>query len=194
MHAQALTSTRSMRATAPLLFETPATKHCKVCKGHRLLAEFLPHAGSRDGRRAVCRGCQAAGLYVPKSETPAQRARRKERQSRPEWQASHSRALKLHASRNPIAAAATRAVQEAVRLGTLRKAKRCQVRGCTSNHWLEAHHHSYHPSKWLDVLWCCASHHRRGHAQGFIVPRKGLPAHMGTIPEKPDAQPMRLAA
>jgi hypothetical protein len=70
-----------------------------------------------------------------------------------------------------------------VKRGSLVKARRCQVRGCSSDRFLEAHHWSYAPQHWLDVLWCCAAHHRRGHAQGFILPAVGILVRYGTIPD-----------
>lgn len=194
MHSASHTSTNALRAAAPLLFDLPEIKRCLTCKTAKPYSAFGVHNGSRDGRRRDCLECMLTGRYKPFIEPPDQRARRKARESKPHWQAIHRAALKRHAERYPVVSQASRAVTVAVKTGKLTKAKRCQVKGCTSSKSIEAHHWSYRPEHWLLVLWCCAAHHRQGHAQGWIIPRKGLPAHMGTIPEKPDAQPMRLAA
>jgi hypothetical protein len=161
-------------------FENKRCQTCKERKGHH---EFAGHNGSRDGRRNHCRECLLSGRYQPYIEPPDVRALRKVRQSKPKWRRSHRRALQRHAERNPVQAAAQKALKAAVRAGRIEKAKHCQARGCTSALSIEAHHWSYAREHWLDVLWCCAAHHRQGHAQGFIVPADGTPAHYGTVPE-----------
>jgi hypothetical protein len=90
-------------------------------------------------------------------------------------------------------AQACRALQAARKAGLIAKPSRCQAKGCTSSKHLEAHHWSYEPEHRLDVLWVCASHHRQGHAQGWITPTAGIPRHRGTIPEIA-MQPAKKAA
>jgi hypothetical protein len=159
----------------------PALKKCRTCKEHRLLSEFPRHNGSRDGRRKTCKACLLAGRYQPYVEPPEVRARRAERERKPKWRRSHRRALARYAERNPAATRAQRILKAAVKAGRVPKAERCQVKGCMSRKFLEAHHHSY--EKPLEILWCCAAHHRQGHAQGFIVPADEIPAHYGRIPD-----------
>jgi hypothetical protein len=115
-------------------------------------------------------------------EPPEVRARRAERERKPKWQRSHRKALARYAERNPTATKAQRALKAAVKAGRVAKAERCRVRGCQSRKCIEAHHWSYAPEHWLDVLWCCAAHHRQGHARGFIIPAEGIPVRYGTIP------------
>ena len=160
-----------------------AAKRCGTCKEHRPLTVLPRHNGTRDGRRRHCRDCLLSGRYRPYVEPPEARARRKVRESKPKWRRSHRKALARHAERNPAAAKAMRASQAAVQAGRVRKADHRQARDCTSRKCLEAHHWSYAPEHWHDVLWCCAAHHRQGHAQGVIVPAAGIPIHYGTIPE-----------
>lgn len=159
-------------------------KPCQTCKTAKPLAEFAPHNASRDGRRAQCKECLLIGRYQPYIEGPEQRARRATRERRPEWRRVHRRAVARYAERYPLATQAGRALQRAVRSGRVTKAEHCQVEGCTSRLALEGHHWSYATEHWLDVLWCCAAHHRQGHAQGFMVAAAGIPAHYGTIPER----------
>lgn len=161
----------------------PGQKLCKACKNSKRLADFPRHYGSRDGRRRVCRDCLLAGAYQPRIEPPGQRARRAVRERKPKWQRSHRRALARYVQRNPLAVAASRALKAAVSAARVTKAEHCQVHGCTSRKCLEAHHWCYARQNWLEVLWCCAAHHRQGHARGFIIPAEGIPSHYGTIPE-----------
>lgn len=177
----------------PLALLAPATKRCKTCKERKTLHDFARHNGARDGRRRTCRECLLAGRYQPYIETPHVRARRAKRESKPKWQRSHRKALARHAERFPIVVQAAKAVRAAVRAGLLVKAKRCQVKGCKSRKCIEAHHWSYAPEHRLDVLWCCAAHHRQGHAQGFILPADGIASHYGIIPELTAAEEMPSA-
>lgn len=185
-----LPSGRRQRAAEPAALLFPAeqlppsqTKRCAACRQHMPLASFPPHNAARDGRRRHCRACLLAGRHQPRIETPEQRERRNVRQSREEWRQSHREALARHAERNPLKAAAVRAVQRALRSGRVQRAEQCQAKGCTSQHRLEAHHWSYEREHWRDVLWCCAKCHRQGHARGFIVPADGIDRKYGTIPD-----------
>jgi hypothetical protein len=160
-------------------------KGCRTCKLERPIIEFPVHRGSRDGHRNDCRYCLLTGRYRPYIENKRQRARRKRRERKPAWQSTHRKALRKYELHNPQKAAAVRALNRAVKRGTVKKAKCCQVRGCRSRRFLEGHHFDYAAP--LDVLWCCASHHRQGHAQGFIIPKRGYPAHYGRIPDMLEA-------
>lgn len=166
---------------------TATTKRCITCKTEKPAVDFPQHNGSRDGLRRTCRRCMITGRYKPYIVPPEKRARRKARESQPHWQAIHRAALARYANRNPVAQAAMRALNFALKAGKIVKSHTCQVKGCRSKKFIEAHHWSYNPAHWLDVLWCCAAHHRQGLGQGFIIPRKGILAHRGTIPEKPDS-------
>lgn len=158
-------------------------KRCKTCKALKSLSGFPLHAGSFDGHRIRCRECLANGRYQPKSETPAQRARRVERQDRASWRRSHGQALRKYGEHNPKKIAATRALTAAVNGGRMERGTHCQAAGCASQKSIEGHHWSYAPEYHLSVLWVCAAHHRQGHARGFIVPAAGIPAYFGTIPD-----------
>lgn len=170
-------------APAQTSAQSPASmfKRCGTCKQTRSPLEFPRHNGAKDGRRNSCRACLLSGRYQPYIEPPSVRALRKARESKPKWQRSHRKALQRHAERNPVQAAAQRALKAAVRAGRIDRAETCQVAGCSSRLHIEAHHHDY--ARPLEVLWCCAAHHRQGHAQGFITPADGIPSHYGAIPE-----------
>lgn len=163
--------------------ELPVTRVCRSCRIGRKPSEFPLHRTSRDGRRRVCRTCLATGRYQPKPETIEQRDMRAERQGSPEWRASHRAAVKRYAALHPDRVRAQSIVRAAVKAGKIARAEACQVEGCNSTIAIEAHHHDY--AKPLDVLWCCATCHRQGHALGSITPRAGLARHLGTVPEAP---------
>jgi hypothetical protein len=156
-----------------------AEKRCRTCKERKALLTFPRHNCSRDGRRNQCRDCLLTGRYRPYVEPPELRERRARRERKPKWRRSHRAAL----VRNPASTKAKRVLTAALKAGRIAKPSHCQVRGCTSLKYLEAHHWSYAPEHRLDLLWCWAAHHRQGHAQGFIVPADGIAAHYGTIPE-----------
>ena len=158
-------------------------KVCATCRATKPLGGFLAHRGSKDGHRIHCRECLTSGRYQPTPETSSQRKRRMERQGRLSWQRSHWRAIRRYEDGNPMKAAAVRALTTAVNGGRMQRGAHCQVAGCPSRKSIEGHHWSYAPEHHLDVLWCCATHHRQGHARGFIVPAAGIPARYGTIPD-----------
>ena len=174
-----------------LVLDVVFDKRCDTCRDTKATTAFPPHRGSRDGHRTTCCECLMTGRYTPYIEPPEYRAIRKARQSRPEWQASHRKALKRYAQREAGRSHALKALRAAVSAKQVVPALCCQAQGCRSNQFLEAHHWSYAPENWLDVLWCCASHHRQGHARGFIIPAAGIPAHYGLIPGLDKAQALR---
>lgn len=174
------------------------SKRCITCKlaKRRSAEDFRRHLGSRDGLRRTCRECLETGRYRSFIENPDQRAKRKARESKPKWQALHKLALARHAGRYPVNQLATKAVQAALKDGRLAKPPHCQAKDCTSTKRLEAHHWSLKPEHWLDVTFCCAACHRKGHFEGRILLKDGIPEHYGSIPEKhePLAVPKAPAA
>jgi hypothetical protein len=175
-----------------LVLDVVFDKRCDTCRETKSTTEFPTHRGSRDGHRTTCSGCLLSGQYQPYIESPEQRALRKRRQSKPKWQGSHREALKRYARREALRVQALKALRAAVASKRVVPAPRCQVKGCNSSRFIEAHHHSYDPASWLSVLWCCAAHHRQGHARGFIIPAPGVPAHYGLIPGLDEAQALLI--
>jgi len=158
------------------------TKQCRTCKNYLPLQDFADHNMARDGRRQDCRHCLATGRRQPKIETQEQREKRRKRQARKKWQRSHQAARDRYKARFPKAARAGRIAKEAARSGRIPKPAHCQVFGCTETRHLERHHHDY--DRPLEVLWACATHHRRGHSVGFIPVAPGIPVHFGNIPAR----------
>lgn len=66
------------------------------------------------------------------------------------WNRAHRKERKAHA-----------AVAAALRSGKLKRGK---CRDCGS-HRVHAHHPSYEPENWLDIVWLCPLHHRRAHIE-----------------------------
>lgn len=158
------------------------TKKCRTCKAEKPCDGFADHNGSGDGKRLDCRECLLTGRRNPVIESPEQRAKRKVRQSRRKWRRSHRKAIAKWSERYPLASTATKIVQQAIRQGKLKKSKRCQALGCTSEKNVETHHHDY--AKPLEVIFLCAHHHRRGHSVGYIPVAPGLPPRLGNIPAR----------
>jgi hypothetical protein len=66
----------------------------------------------------------------------------------------------------PDQAAAKKAVRYAVRHGRITKPEWCHC--CDTAHdrqHMEAHHWSYKPENWLDVIWLCRKCHKAVHKQ-----------------------------
>ena len=153
-------------------------KACKTCKVTKPISDFPPHRGSKGGHRVHCRDCLITGRYQPTPETPAQRKHCAERQGRRSWQHSHGQALRKYGDHNPLKTAAVRALATAVTCGRLKRGTHCQVAGCCSQKSIKGHHWPYSLVHQQDVLWCCAAHHRQGHARSYITPDAGIPLMM----------------
>ena len=85
----------------------------------------------------------------------------------------------VHVSTNhPNMEAAHYAVTVARRAKLLRPWPRCAVPECQQRYALHAHHPSYDPDMWLEVVWLCRGHHTQLHMEhrqslsnGFTYPR-----------------------
>ncbi len=167
----------------PVAFPSEHLKQCRTCREHLPLTEFRDHNMARDGKRRHCKQCLLTERHKPKFEGKAERKKRKARESKAAWQQIHRGALARSAQRFPHKQAAVRAVGKAVKEGALVRGKVCEAKGCRSKRFIEGHHWSYSAEHHLDVLWCCATCHRRGHSRGLIETKRGIPPHKGTIPE-----------
>jgi len=74
--------------------------------------------------------------------------------------------------------AAHYAVLVARRAKLLKPWPRCAVPECQQRYGLHAHHPSYEPDMWLEVVWLCRGHHTQLHMEhrqslssGFTYPR-----------------------
>lgn len=168
------------RATAKAI-ETGATKCCRTCKAEKPFVDFARHKQAKDGRRRDCRACVEAGV-TKRAASPSSAAKEadKTQRARPESRQTNRRCVREWKARNRPATNAFRAVQRAMRKGTIAKPKRCQARGCKFEGELQAHHHDYLSS--LVVVFLCPKHHRRLHAGEHVKLISGLPPELASIP------------
>lgn len=160
------------------------TKSCRTCHHTKPIEAFSKHHLSKDFHRYDCKTCVKAGRakaqLATERKTEEQRARNAEARHRPHLKAVNRRSVRSWRARNPQAVKAFRLLNAAVENGKVVPAAECQAKGCTKTSGLQAHHHDYREP--LSVLWCCGSHHRRGHTAGRIHVKAGVPRHLGRIP------------
>jgi hypothetical protein len=157
---------RADRIAAEALVEArraELTAECRTCKKVRALADFPPHRTAKNGRRKDCRSCIARGRTPRKERSPARKARDRALAQSPERLAKNLEASLAWQARNPEANAAHKAVNRAVKAGTLLPPKSCQAVGCKRRKRLHSHHNSYSPRSWLRVSWLCPGHHKSVH-------------------------------
>jgi DNA-directed RNA polymerase subunit RPC12/RpoP len=128
---------------------------------------FSAHTDLRNG---CCPECGWPGIKKPDTRTETQ------------WEHWKKR-LREHIRKEQIREKAVAAVKKAIRMGQVERPKRCQICGRPLRHRrhrvkrgtrrypqmrkyayrLEAHHHSYHPDCWLEVMWVCPLCHKLIH-------------------------------
>jgi len=121
---------------------------------------FSAHTELRNGR---CPECGWPGTRKPSSLTET------------EWE-DWKKTLREHIRKEQIREKAVHAVKEAIRKGQLQRAKYCECcqkkirplirrrkRGRIKLSGVEAHHSSYYPDQWLNVIWLCYRCHKREH-------------------------------
>jgi hypothetical protein len=130
-----------LEAAAQTLAPAMTLKPCSRCRVFKSLTEFDHSRASRDNRHHRCKACD--------------RRRDKQRLRDGTMQASISR----WGERYPERIAAHKAVQQAVKAGTL---ERSPCASCGSTKAVHAHHEDY--TRPLDVTWLChpchIEHHR----------------------------------
>lgn len=140
----------------------------KVClRGHPQTTGNVyinPNNGAR-----TCRKCRCINVAKWNRLNPEKYNARKRRYAK----AGYSRRKSaLYESKHPEAKSAHRAIQRALRKGTLVRPDRCSQCGLTCKP--EAHHPDY--SKWLEVIWLCRPCHLAERGQ---TPRVVLPTDRG---------------
>lgn len=128
------------------------TKVCFKCEAELPIVNFYKHPMMADGHLGKCKACARYDVRENrKRKLEYYIAYDRERSKNPERIAAIGR------SREPHKAAASRAVQAAVKAGKIAKLP-CEVCGAAKS---EAHHPDY--SKPLDVVWLCRKHHADAH-------------------------------
>lgn len=81
--------------------------------------------------------------------------------------ASLKRSVARHREKNRHKHAANRAVHQAIKSGRLVRPDTCSrcKRAAYVGDKIHAHHWSYAPEHWLDVVWLCLNCHFRGHSR-----------------------------
>lgn len=116
-------------------------KKCKICQETKSTEAFCVRRTSLDGLETRCRECNKARVRAIRDKTPG-------------YNNEHTKAFK---QRYPEKRAAHRAVERALRAGTLKK-QPCSVCGKTDS---ESHHEDYNQP--LEVIWFCRAHHAAHH-------------------------------
>jgi hypothetical protein len=155
----------------------PATKACRSCKIVKPLSSFSKHRLAKDGHRHDCRTCAQSERAKRLELTAEQREARKRNAAR----AANRLAVRAWSVRNPMAAQARRKLRRAVKSGKVQMADHCQAQGCTSTKRLQGHHADYRSA--LQVVWLCATCHRRAHASGVLRVKKGVPRQRSRVPK-----------
>ena len=116
-------------------------KRCKLCQETKGTEAFCKASRNLDGLESRCRECNKTRVRAIRDKTPG-------------YNNKHTKAFK---QRYPEKRAAHKAVEKALRAGTLAK-QPCSVCGSTKS---ESHHEDY--SRPLDVIWFCRQHHAAHH-------------------------------
>lgn len=142
--------------------EAGITKVCNMCKLEKKLIEFSLDKKGRLGRRSYCKQCDVERLrkwHIENKEKKNAYARQYIKNNREkyhkniiQWKTDDSNRPKAHA-----------AVNRAIRRGSIVRPLTCSK--CNQPGPVEAHHDSYAPDRWLDVVFLCRSCHKRLHAE-----------------------------
>jgi hypothetical protein len=139
-------------------------KACTKCQVMRSLGDF--HKGGGPGGVACrCKECTNAWdreKYHANREASIARVSAYNK-AHPE---KHAEAARRYRVRHPNKESAHAAVEKALRQGLLAPTA-CQ--GCGQVGGVEAHHHSYQPEHWLDVIWLCSACHMALHRAPRVV-------------------------
>lgn len=125
-------------------------KQCSRCRMTKPKDCFVRQANARDGLSPGCKDC-----YRPSRERKSEA--NKKYASSDYGKARRAKLAREYKERNPVKAAARKAVYEAIRAGRIVR-QPCEV--CGSRR-AQAHHDDY--GKPLDVRWLCRAHHAEWH-------------------------------
>ena len=144
-------------------------KTCPRCGKERPLDKFYNNASMKDGKSTWCKECrteyQRRYRRSEKGKESIRRYRRSEKGIRTvkkyrqtkKGKAVQDIAQKKKRKKYPEKDKASRAVNQAIYRGKLKKPDRCSIDNEECNGRIEGHHPDY--SKPLDVVWLCHFHH-----------------------------------
>lgn len=138
----------------------PHIKECTKCGETKSLGEFSPRKGKLFARSSRCKLCCAEIARERYRKDPT-----KDLERATKWQnENRQRVYELARTRYKKTGrtekmSARVAVNKAIKKGILSR-RPCEICG---NPKTEAHHSSYEPDKWLDVIFLCPKHHEELH-------------------------------
>ena len=165
-------------------------KTCIKCGETKPLESFYRNHERKDGRLERCKDCvkvyeqsperraylkkwqqTEAGKACIKRNKPSpevQRERTKRYRSSPKGQEKEAEYMEQYIQNNPEQRKAMTAIMHALERGKIEKPDSCQV--CNKKRKVQGHHESYEPEHWLDVIWLCASCHKKYHLGHITIP------------------------
>ena len=167
------------RRSYPAL-ELTMTKVCSKCAIEKDLSEFNANKQGKDGRRSDCKLCSNASIKKSKAKDPERYAEHKNNWanenpekrslSQKNWNDANQDKKTLATARskakNPTHQKARQAANNAINWGKLIRPGECS--SCLVECTPEAHHPSYLPEHWLDVVFLCKQCHVNTHKETTI--------------------------
>lgn len=146
-------------------------KMCSKCKIEKELSEFSKDKSKKDGIHVYCKKCDKELRILKKEYYKEYRDKNKEYQqdyNNEYFKTEIGKLNKKKASYNywsteigKLKRKAISKVNHAIRDNRLVKPETCSL--CNSTIRIQAHHHSYEPEYWLDVVFLCESCHKLEH-------------------------------
>ena len=149
------------------------TKYCPKCERDRNVNCFGLSRSRKSGLDCYCLECErkrnskyqssAQGKATRQKWRKSEKGRVKRREYGRAYAATeagktyYAKKQRKYVKRHPEKIKAVAAVREAIRIGELTRPNYCEFCDDLAEH---AHHWSYEEKHWLDVIWCCADHHR----------------------------------
>ena len=144
-------------------------KKCSSCKEVKPFDGFYRNRSVRGGLKSQCKECEGQWKRSPAGRESIRRYKtgesgrlaRKRYEASESWKAVLMRAHKKHRKKYPDRSQAKRAVEFAVKRGSLPKASSLPCFYVSCDKLAHGYHHySYDPSHQLDVTPYCGEHHR----------------------------------
>lgn len=134
-------------------------KKCFKCHMVKPLCDYYRHKKMGDGHLNKCKECTKIDVHLDRLTSPNARAYDVKRYRENSERKKHTRKIAREwANNHPLERRAQSAVAYAIRTGKMRR-RPCVV--CGKAKHIHAHHEDC--TKFLDVIWLCALHHRQHH-------------------------------
>lgn len=144
------------------------TKVCGKCKQEKASTHFTADKSKKFGLGCYCKQCN-----VQKSREWHIKNRERKNAYGVQYNKNNPEVGKRNNKRwmekDPNRQRAQNAVKREIRKGSIVRPSACSK--CNQPGFVEAHHDSYAPDKWLDVVFLCRSCHKRLHAENPHITR-----------------------